>query len=93
MSETLPPGTHKVVNEFTPEQTTHAVSNVGQPIINVLNEYSQEHDQMLAIYGGLYALGCALANIGAALDEPVDLRAALSPLMQGYDDAMAQDKH
>lgn len=93
MSETLPPGTHKVTNEFTPEQATHAVSSVGQPIIELLNRYSQEHDQMLAIYGGLYALGCALANIGAALDEPADLRVCLSPLLLGYEDSLAQEKH
>lgn len=93
MSETLPPDTHKVVNEFTSEQTSHAVSNVGQPVIDLLNAYSQEHDQMLAIYGGLYALGCALANIGAALEEPADLRVCLSPLLHGYEDSLAQEKH
>lgn len=86
MSDT-PPGTHRFENDISAADASHAIEHVGSPIVNILNEYTRDHDPLLAVYAGLYAMGCALANIGAVLDEPVDLRQQLSPLFEGYSDS------
>ena len=93
MSESPPPGTHKVVTEITDEQCAHATVNLGKPIIDLLNEYSRDHGHMLAVFGGLYAMGCAMANIGANLEDPSTLQESFAPLLMGYDAVMAQKQH
>ena len=35
-------------------------------------------------HGGLYAMGCALASVGANLEPGVDLRQQLEPMLAGY---------
>lgn len=80
----IPPGIRRVVNDISAADANHALEHVGVPIVALLNQYTREHEPILALYAGLYAMGCALANMGAALDEPVDLRQQLSPLFEGY---------
>lgn len=73
-----------IAHEITPNESTHTIHHVSQPIIDILNRYSELNGDTMAIYGGLYALGCALASIGVNLEEGVDLRQQLSPLLDSY---------
>ncbi|MXN31457.1 hypothetical protein [Delftia sp. CH05] len=81
----------RVTRDITPNESAHVVCHVADPIIGILNDYSERNSQALAVYGGLYAMGCALASIGADLGPAADLRKQLSALIDGYD-AMQQSK-
>ena len=92
MSEsTAPAHGVRVTHEISTNDSAHAMAHVAEPIIEILNNYSERHNHTVALYGGLYALGCALASIGANLGPGVDLRQQLAPLLDGYD-AMLQSK-
>jgi len=60
------------------------MQHVARPILEILNEYGQRNGNTFALYGGLYAMGCALAISGASLEPGVDLRRQLEPLLDGY---------
>ncbi len=81
----------RVTRDITPNEGAHVVCHVSEPIIKILNAYGLRHTQDLAIYGGLYAMGCALASMGADLQPGVDLRKQLSALLDGYE-AMHQSQ-
>lgn len=70
--------------EITPNHHTHAMAHVAEPIIEILSAYGQRNGNAFAVYGGLYAMGCALASIGANLEPGVDLRQQLEPMLAGY---------
>lgn len=86
MSEsTAPAHGVRVTHEISTNDSAHAMAHVAEPIIEILNNYSARHNQTVALYGGLYALGCALASVGANLEPGVDLRMQLEPLLDGYE--------
>ncbi|MDH0852374.1 hypothetical protein N5D66_30955 [Delftia tsuruhatensis] len=74
----------RVEYEVTPNCHAHAMQHVAKPILEILNEYGQRNGNTFALYGGLYAMGCALAISGASLEPGVDLRRQLEPLLDGY---------
>ncbi|MCG3783299.1 hypothetical protein [Delftia acidovorans] len=73
-----------VTHEITSNHHTHAMAHVAEPIIEILSAYGQRNGNAFAVYGGLYAMGCALASIGANLEPGVDLRQQLEPMLAGY---------
>ena len=89
----VPPGLHRKVTDISEADAASVITHVGEPIIDLLNQYGQKHGATLALYGGLYAMGCALACIGAALDERTDLRVQLSPLLEGYENQLKAMAH
>ncbi|MEJ8292949.1 hypothetical protein WKI45_08960 [Delftia tsuruhatensis] len=74
----------RVTPEVTPNHHTHALAHVAEPIIEILSAYGQRNGNAFAVYGGLYAMGCALASIGTSLEPGVDLRQQLEPMLAGY---------
>ncbi|WP_353175749.1 hypothetical protein [Delftia acidovorans] len=74
----------RVPPEVTPNHHTHAIAHVAEPIIEILSAYGQRNGNAFAVYGGLYAMGCALASVGANLEPGVDLRQQLEPMLAGY---------
>lgn len=74
----------RVACEITPNHHTHAMAHVAEPIIEILSAYGQCNGNAFAVYGGLYAMGCALATVGEDLAPGVDLRQKLEPLLAGY---------
>ena len=74
----------RVEYEVTPNCHAHAMQHVAKPILEILNEYGQRNGNTFALYGGLYAMGCALASVGANLEPGVDLRQQLEPMLAGY---------
>lgn len=76
----------RLTHEVPPNHHAHAMTHVAEPIIEILGAYGQRNGNAFALYGGLYALGCALASIGADLGYGQDLRQQLAPLFAGYQD-------
>ena len=74
----------RVTHEITSNHHAHAMTHVAEPIIEILSAYGQRNGNTFALYGGLYAMGCALASIGANLEPGVDLRQQLEPMLAGY---------
>ena len=74
----------RVTHEITSNHHAHAMAHVAEPIIEILSTYGQRNGNTFALYGGLYAMGSALASIGANLGPGVDLRQQLEPLLAGY---------
>lgn len=74
----------RVTREITSNHHTHAMAHVAEPIIEILSAYGQRNGNTFSLYGGLYAMGCALASIGANLEPGVDLRQQLEPMLAGY---------
>ncbi|MFC4927817.1 hypothetical protein [Delftia deserti] len=74
----------RVENEVTPNHHAHAMAHVAEPIIEILSAYGQRNGNTFALYGGLYAMGCALASVGANLEPGVNLRQQLEPMLAGY---------
>jgi len=73
-----------VTHEITSNHHAHAMAHVAEPIIEILSAYGQRNGNTFALYGGLYAMGCALASAGANLEPGVDLRQQLEPMLAGY---------
>lgn len=74
----------RVTHEITSNHHAHAMTHVAEPIIEILSAYGQRNGNAFAVYGGLYAMGCALASVGANLEPGVDLRQQLEPMLAGY---------
>jgi hypothetical protein len=74
----------RVTHEITSNHHAHAMTHVAEPIIEILSAYGQRNGNTFALYGGLYAMGCALASVGANLEPGVDLRQQLEPMLTGY---------
>ena len=74
----------RVTHEITSNHHAHAMTHVAEPILEILSDYGQRNGNTVALYGGLYAVGCALASIGANLEPGVDLRQQLEPMLAGY---------
>lgn len=74
----------RVTHEITSNHHAHAMTHVAEPIIEILSAYGQRNGNTFALYGGLYAMGCALATVGEDLAPGVDLRQKLEPLLAGY---------
>ena len=74
----------RVTREITSNHHAHAMTHVAEPIIEILSAYGQRNGNAFAVYGGLYAMGCALASIGTSLEPGVDLRQQLEPMLAGY---------
>lgn len=74
----------RVTHEITSNHHAHAMTHVAEPILEILSDYGQRNGNTVALYGGLYALGCALASIGANQEPGVDLRQQLEPMLAGY---------
>lgn len=74
----------RVTHKITSNHHAHAMTHVAEPIIEILSDYGQRNGNTFAMYGGLYAMGCALASIGANLEPGVDLRQQLEPMLAGY---------
>lgn len=74
----------RVTREITSNHHAHAMTHVAEPIIEILSGYGQRNGNAFAVYGGLYAMGCALASIGTSLEPGVDLRQQLEPMLAGY---------
>lgn len=91
MTTTKIPEGIRETHEISPNESAHVICHVSEPVIGILNDYGSRHTQVLALYGGLYAMGCALASLGANLDPAADLRLQLEPLFDGYD-AMRKEK-
>lgn len=91
MTTTKTPEGIRQTHEIHPNESAHAICHVSEPIISILNDYGRRHSQVLALYGGLYAMGCALASLQASLDPAADLRMQLEPLFDGYE-AMRKEK-
>ena len=83
----------RTLYEVTPNQHAHAMEHVAKPILTILSEYGQRNDNMMALYAGLYAMGCALATVGANLSPGVDLRQQLEPLLDGYEAMIKSQAH
>lgn len=75
----------RVTREITSNHHAHAMTHVAEPIIEILSAYGQRNGNTFAVYGGLYAMGCALASIGTSLEPGVDLRQQLEPMLAGYE--------
>ncbi|WP_310638011.1 hypothetical protein [Delftia acidovorans] len=74
----------RLTHEVPPNHHAHAMTHVAEPIIEILSAYGQRNGNAFAVYGGLYAMGCALASIGTSLEPGVDLRQQLEPMLAGY---------
>ncbi len=74
----------RVTHEITSNHHAHAMTHVAEPIIEILSTYGQRNGNTFALYGGLYAMGCALASMGEDLPPGVDLPQQLEPLLAGY---------
>ena len=74
----------RVTYEITSNHHAHAMTHVAEPVIEILSAYGQRNGNASAVYGGLYAMGCALASVGANLEPGVDLREELEPMLAGY---------
>ncbi|WP_212645703.1 hypothetical protein [Delftia sp. PE138] len=74
----------RLTHEVPPNYHAHAITHVAEPIIEILGAYGQRNGNTFALYGGLYAMGCALASVGANLEPGVDLRQQLEPMLAGY---------
>lgn len=74
----------RVTHEIMSNHQAHAITHVAEPIIEILSAYGQRNGNASAVYGGLYAMGCALASVGANLEPGVDLRQELEPMLAGY---------
>ncbi|XJC76729.1 hypothetical protein ACHFCA_10385 [Delftia tsuruhatensis] len=61
----------RVTHEITSNHHAHAMTHVAEPIIEILSAYGQRNGNTFALYGGLYAMGCALASVGANLEPGV----------------------
>lgn len=62
----------------------HAMAHVANPILDILSTYSAHSGNAGALYGGLYAIGCALATAGVELAPCVVAGDPLSALFDGY---------
>ncbi|KAF1050981.1 MAG: hypothetical protein GAK34_01671 [Delftia tsuruhatensis] len=62
----------------------HAMAHVANPILDILSTYSAHSGNAGALYGGLYAIGCALATAGVELPPCVVAGDPLSALFDGY---------
>lgn len=62
----------------------HAMAHVSMPILDILSAYSAHSGNAGALYGGLYAMGCALATAGVELAPNVVAGEPLAALLDGY---------
>lgn len=80
MEETIPSGI----------RNSDDLIKLAHPFAELINQIHKENGDLVhdVVSGGLYAMGCALAQIGVHIDIHGQVSTTLPPLSMGYSDSI-----
>ena len=76
--------------EETGAMTQEELIRLADPFAQLMNQMQKDNGESITdvVSAGLYAMGCAIAQIGMHIDVQGSVKESVTPLAMGYSEAM-----